>query len=80
MQYWIAVIDNHDSGYLGIAVQLYVQAYLGHYHIFDPEGIQPKTDGTAEIYAPFYLYMHNLNFWKLVESTIQPHVKVHNMW
>ena len=28
----------------------------------DPEGIQPKTDGTAEIYAPFYLYMQKLNF------------------
>ena len=28
----------------------------------DPEGIQPKTDDTAEIYVPFYLYMHNLNF------------------
>ena len=26
-------IDNHDSGYLGMAVQLYVQAHLGHYHI-----------------------------------------------
>ena len=26
-------IDNHDSGYLGMAVQLYLQAYLGHYHI-----------------------------------------------
>ena len=23
----------------------------------DPEGIEPKTDGTAEIYAPFYLYI-----------------------
>ena len=28
----------------------------------DQKGIQPKTDGTAEVYAPFYLYMHNLNF------------------
>ena len=45
------IIDNHDSGYLGMAVQLYVQAHLGHYHILqDPEA---KTDGTAEIYAPF---------------------------
>ena len=25
-------IDNHKSGYLGMAVQLYVQAHLGHYH------------------------------------------------
>ena len=55
----LCIIDNHDSGYLGMAVQLYVQTHLGHYHIFDPEGIQLKTDGTAEIYAPFYLYMHS---------------------
>ena len=27
------IIDNHDSGYLGMAVLLYVQAHLGHYHI-----------------------------------------------
>ena len=27
------VIGYHDSGYLGMAVQLYVQAHLGHYHI-----------------------------------------------
>ena len=26
-------IDNHNSGYLGMAVQLYVQARLGYYHI-----------------------------------------------
>ena len=26
-------IDNHRSGYLGMVVQLYVQAHLGHYHI-----------------------------------------------
>ena len=25
-------IDKHDSGYLGMAVQLYVQARSGHYH------------------------------------------------
>ena len=48
----IYTVDNHDSGYLGMAVQLYVQAHLGHYHL-DPEGIQPKIDGRAEIYAPF---------------------------
>ena len=45
-------IDNHDSGYLGMAVQLYVLAHLGHYHNYlDTKGIQP--DGTTEIYAPF---------------------------
>ena len=25
-------IDNQDNGYLGMAVQLHVQAHLGHYH------------------------------------------------
>ena len=53
------IIDNHDSGYLGMAIQLYVFGTLPY---LDPEETQPKTDGTAEIYAPFYLYMHNLNF------------------
>ena len=28
----------------------------------DPGGEQPKTDGTAEIYALFYLHMQNLKF------------------
>ena len=54
-----------------------VQAHFGTLPYLDPEGIQPKTDHTAEIHAPFYLYMHNLNFQKLVENTIQLHVKVH---
>ena len=26
-------VDNHDSSYLGMVVQLYVQAHLGHYHV-----------------------------------------------
>ena len=26
-------IDNHNSDYLGMVVQLYVQAHLSHYHI-----------------------------------------------
>ena len=29
----VLLITMHDSGYLGMAVQLYVQAHLGHYHI-----------------------------------------------
>ena len=45
------IIDNHDSGYLGMVVQLYVQAHLGHYHTFDPEGIQPKTDGFRRVFS-----------------------------
>ena len=31
--YSYGIIDNHDSGFLGMAVQLYVQAHLRHYHI-----------------------------------------------
>ena len=56
--------DNHDSGYLGMAVQLFVQAHLGHYHILTQKEYSQKliSYGTAEIYAPFHLYMHNLNF------------------
>ena len=43
-------IDNHDSGHLGMAVQLYVHASsLSKLPHLDPEGMQPKTDGTAEI-------------------------------
>ena len=36
------VIDNHDSGYLGMAVQLYVQAQLGHYHIMTQKEYSQK--------------------------------------
>ena len=31
--YGSCFFDNHDSCYLGMAVQLYVQAHLGHYHM-----------------------------------------------
>ena len=35
-------IDNHDSGYLGMEVQLYVQAHLGHYHILTQKEYSQK--------------------------------------
>ena len=35
-------IDNHDSGYPGMAVQLYVQAHLGHYHILTQKEYNQK--------------------------------------
>ena len=35
-------IDNHDSGYLGMAVQLYVQANLSHYHILTQKEYNQK--------------------------------------
>ena len=73
----ILFIDSHESGYLGVVVQLYVQAQLGHLQHLNSEGIQLKTDDTAEIHAHFCLFVPNLNYYKLVESIIQPHVKVH---
>ena len=33
---------NHDSGYLGMAVQLYVQAHLRHYHILTQKEYSQK--------------------------------------
>ena len=45
-------IDNHDNGYIGMAVQLYVASSFGTLPHLESEGIQPKTDGIAEIYAP----------------------------
>ena len=36
------VIDNHNSGYLGMAVQLYVQGNLGHYHILTQKDYSQK--------------------------------------
>ena len=38
----VGAIDNHDSGYLGMAVQLYVQAHLGHYHILTQKEYSQK--------------------------------------
>ena len=35
-------IDNHDSGYLGMAVQLYLQTHLGHYHILTQKEYSQK--------------------------------------
>ena len=48
-----STIENQDDGYLGMAVQFYVQALLGHYHIFPRRNIA-KTDGIDEIYTPFF--------------------------
>ena len=36
------IVDNHDSGYLGMAVQLHVQAHLGHYHILTQKEYSQK--------------------------------------
>ena len=49
-------IDNHDSGLIprngGPALCI---SSVGTLPYLDPEGIQPKTDGTAEIYTLFSL-------------------------
>ena len=50
------LIDSHNSRFVGIAVELYVQAHSRTVPYLDPEEIQPKTDGTAEIYTSFFLY------------------------
>ena len=57
-------IDNHDSGRLGMAVQLCVQAHLGHYHILTQKEYSQK------------LIMAQLNLRPFLQSTIQSHVKV----
>ena len=43
------IIDNHDSGYLRMAAQLYVHVHSGKCHILTKKDTQPKTDGTDEI-------------------------------
>ena len=48
-----------------MTIQLHVQAHLGLPHLNDPEG--KLTDGTAEIYAPFYL--HNIIVARLLAAT-----------
>ena len=53
LNFFCVVIDNHDIGYLGMAVQLYVWAHLGHYHILTQNDHSQKL---MEIYTPFYLY------------------------
>ena len=54
-------IDNHNSSYLGMAVQLYVQAQLGRYHILTQKEYSQKLMAQLKFTPPFYLYMHNLN-------------------
>ena len=65
-------IDNHDSGYLGMVVKPLCTSSFGTY----TTSLQAKTNGTVEIYTPFCLdYKYNLNFWNILGSTIQPHIK-----
>ena len=55
-------IDNHDSGYLGMAVQLYVQAHLGHYHILTQKEYSLMAQLKSTPLLPIYAYCGNLNF------------------
>ena len=43
----ICLIDYHDSGYLGMAVQLYLLVNLGQYHIFTQKDYSQKL--TAQL-------------------------------
>ena len=45
----------HDSGYLGMAVQLYVQAHLGHYHILTQEEYSQELMAQLKS-TPFFTY------------------------
>ena len=51
-----SVIDNHDSGYLGMAVQLYVHAYFGHYHILIQRDYRQKLMAQLKS-TPHFTYM-----------------------
>ena len=55
-------IDNHDSGYLGMAVQLYVQAHLGHYHIPQPIYPQAHTLNTRSYVQELYMHLNKHRF------------------
>ena len=46
-------IDNHSSGYLGMAVEQGVRAYLAPHCILAQKQYF-KTNGTAEFYSHFY--------------------------
>ena len=50
------IIDTHDSGYLGMAVQLYVQAHLGHYYIFTEKEYSQKLIVQLKS-TPLFTYM-----------------------
>ena len=59
------IIDSHDSGYLGMTVQLYVQGHLGHYHVhLDSEAEKEYSQKLmAQLKSTLlFTYMHNLNF------------------
>ena len=47
------LIDNHDSGYLEMAVKLYVQAHLGHYHILCQKEYCQKRMAQLKFTPPF---------------------------
>ena len=53
---FILLVDNHDSGYLGMAVQLYVQAYLGHYHILTQKEYSQKLMAQLKS-TPLFTYI-----------------------
>ena len=56
-----------------MALQLYVQAHLEYYHILTQTEFSQKWWYSWNLYH----FTNNLNFWKLVQSTIQPSVKLY---
>ena len=50
------LVDNNDSGYLGMAVQLYVQAHLGHYHKLAQKDYSQKLMAQLKT-TPLFTYM-----------------------
>ena len=49
-------IDNHNSGYLGMAVQLYVRAHLGHYHVLTRKVYSQKLMAQLKS-SPLFTYI-----------------------
>ena len=49
------LIDNHNSSHLGMYGPALCTSSFGTLPYLNPEGVQPKTVGTAEIYPlPFF--------------------------
>ena len=53
---YCTAVDNHDSGYLGLVVQLYVQAHLGHYHFLIQKDYSQKLMVQLKS-MPLFTYM-----------------------
>ena len=50
-------IDNHNRGLSRNGSPTLSISSFGTLPYLDPEGIQPRTDGTGKVYALFYLHI-----------------------